>query len=192
MQFVSKFFLSLLLIALTRKSLSHPTGDKKVETTTVKILIPPPSFDETDDDAVISKEASQILKLPHHSSILNFPLSHISPVDADSDSSTLRPPVPDNFTLKDCLLPEEKGPCKAIIPQFFFNAESSKCEEFSWSGCGGNLNRFTEKTHCETFCEKRISQLGSVSGNPDDANQQSHLTEAEIARQGTSSKEFSL
>ena len=57
--------------------------------------------------------------------------------------------------LKDiCSLPQETGPCKAKVSSYHFNFKSGQCEEFLYSGCGGNDNRFSTKQKCEQACSK--------------------------------------
>ena len=41
-----------------------------------------------------------------------------------------------------CQLPMEAGPCYALMPRFFFNFESRRCEQFIYGGCRGNQNNF--------------------------------------------------
>lgn len=40
----------------------------------------------------------------------------------------------------------------ASIPNFFYNAQSGRCEKFSYSGCGGNENRFMSEDDCIKSC----------------------------------------
>ncbi|CAL8072585.1 unnamed protein product [Orchesella dallaii] len=54
----------------------------------------------------------------------------------------------------DCDSPPDSGPCKGIIPQWYFNKKSKKCETFSYGGCNGNRNRYNSKCQCETSCAK--------------------------------------
>jgi hypothetical protein len=44
------------------------------------------------------------------------------------------------------------GPCKALIPRFYYNAESGKCEPFDYGGCQGNANNFETLQECEKAC----------------------------------------
>lgn len=41
----------------------------------------------------------------------------------------------------------------AIMPSYFHNSATGKCEEFNYGGCGGNENRFNSKAKCEEFCK---------------------------------------
>ncbi len=51
-----------------------------------------------------------------------------------------------------CLLPVEVGPCEALIPGFFFNTQTKRCESFVYGGCRGNGNRFSTREDCESAC----------------------------------------
>ncbi len=37
----------------------------------------------------------------------------------------------------DCELPKEVGPCRALMPSYYFNPSSNKCESFIYGGCHG-------------------------------------------------------
>lgn len=51
-----------------------------------------------------------------------------------------------------CLTPKSHGPCDALIPKFYYNAITGKCESFNYGGCGGNENKFDTMKECETAC----------------------------------------
>jgi hypothetical protein len=44
------------------------------------------------------------------------------------------------------------GPCKAIIPKYFFNSKTQTCEQFDFGGCQGNENRFDSLDECNKEC----------------------------------------
>ena len=44
------------------------------------------------------------------------------------------------------------GKCDQKQTSWYFNSESEMCEEFSYSGCGGNRNRFTSSDECYQHC----------------------------------------
>ena len=44
------------------------------------------------------------------------------------------------------------GPCEALIPSFFFNPKSGRCERFNYGGCQGNKNRFRTEQECNDRC----------------------------------------
>jgi hypothetical protein len=51
-----------------------------------------------------------------------------------------------------CVAPKDAGPCKAMIPRFYFNAATGACEQFVYGGCGGNDNRFETMEACQAAC----------------------------------------
>jgi len=51
-----------------------------------------------------------------------------------------------------CQLPSDTGACDEYIPAYFYDPLSRRCDEFVWSGCGGNANRFTSLSDCEQRC----------------------------------------
>ncbi len=53
---------------------------------------------------------------------------------------------------QDCQLPKEPGNCLAAIPRWWFNAQSGKCEQFTYGGCGGNANNFESIEQCVKSC----------------------------------------
>uniref|UniRef100_A0A8C6VZK9 Tissue factor pathway inhibitor 2 n=1 Tax=Nothobranchius furzeri TaxID=105023 RepID=A0A8C6VZK9_NOTFU len=60
-----------------------------------------------------------------------------------------------------CRFPKEEGHCRAILPRYFFNMTSMKCEPFFYGGCGGNSNRFQDLTSCMEYCspQKTVPML---------------------------------
>lgn len=53
---------------------------------------------------------------------------------------------------KICLLPVEVGKCNQKISKYYFNPSTEECENFTYSGCGGNSNRFSTEEECERIC----------------------------------------
>lgn len=51
-----------------------------------------------------------------------------------------------------CQLPMKTGPCRASKTRWFFNRDAQTCEQFWYSGCGGNANNFATKEQCENRC----------------------------------------
>jgi len=51
-----------------------------------------------------------------------------------------------------CELPMVIGPCEALIPRYYYNAEQGDCVEFSYGGCEGNENNFETYTACLDAC----------------------------------------
>jgi len=51
-----------------------------------------------------------------------------------------------------CTLAVEVGPCRALIPRWFFNTATDRCERFFYGGCAGNANNFQTLDECESAC----------------------------------------
>ena len=66
-------------------------------------------------------------------------------------------------TGEDCLLPFDIGPCDAICPRFFYNADTGQCEPFVFGCCGGNANNFLTQEACEVTCPNGIGPIPTVS-----------------------------
>ncbi|XP_018649809.1 putative kunitz-type protease inhibitor [Schistosoma mansoni] len=58
----------------------------------------------------------------------------------------------------------KKGYCLQNKPRFYYNPAENKCLPFSFSGCGGNENRFHTMEKCESFCKKTI--VGTENKKP--------------------------
>ncbi|GBP58337.1 Papilin [Eumeta japonica] len=52
-----------------------------------------------------------------------------------------------------CKQPIEAGSCAGSFPRWAFNAETRKCEQFTWSGCEGNHNKFLSEQACIHRCD---------------------------------------
>ncbi|XP_059827447.1 actinia tenebrosa protease inhibitors-like [Hypanus sabinus] len=53
-----------------------------------------------------------------------------------------------------CSDPKKSGPCKALIPRYYYNAKTRKCEKFKFGGCGATGNNFSKQSDCIALCEK--------------------------------------
>ncbi|XP_037499145.1 boophilin-H2-like [Rhipicephalus sanguineus] len=65
-----------------------------------------------------------------------------------------------------CELELDKGECGRSQQKWGFNNSTGKCELFSYSGCGGNDNRFDEKYACERACIDAQAGMHSVCFRP--------------------------
>ncbi|KFD63705.1 hypothetical protein M514_06583, partial [Trichuris suis] len=56
-----------------------------------------------------------------------------------------------------CTEPMDMGQCHGpMVPRYWYNKETNVCEEFAYSGCGGNRNHFYSKEECEAHCVRDI------------------------------------
>uniref|UniRef100_A0A3B3ZAN6 BPTI/Kunitz inhibitor domain-containing protein n=1 Tax=Periophthalmus magnuspinnatus TaxID=409849 RepID=A0A3B3ZAN6_9GOBI len=62
-----------------------------------------------------------------------------------------------------CRLPQESGPCRAMLWRYFFNMSSLQCEPFYYGGCHGNANRFLSLASCSDLCSPTKGQSSVTS-----------------------------
>ncbi|KAK2706809.1 hypothetical protein QYM36_014742 [Artemia franciscana] len=69
-------------------------------------------------------------------------------------------------TIDRCSLPKNTGSCAKEAKRWFYNSGSQKCEEFIYTGCGGNANNFLTKEECEMTCPDLVMcpKLPNVNG----------------------------
>ncbi|XP_025895106.1 amyloid-like protein 2 isoform X2 [Nothoprocta perdicaria] len=48
------------------------------------------------------------------------------------------------------------GPCRAVMPRWYFDPNKSKCVRFIYGGCGGNRNNFESEEYCVAVCKKMM------------------------------------
>ncbi|VDQ00471.1 unnamed protein product [Trichobilharzia regenti] len=70
-----------------------------------------------------------------------------------------------------CTLPKKVGFCPKKHKRFYYDSKSQQCLEFTYSGCGGNKNRFRSKEECERVGKK--SSSSSPGGAQTTVNPQS-------------------
>lgn len=46
------------------------------------------------------------------------------------------------------------GPCRAVMPRWYFDMYKRKCIRFIYGGCGGNRNNFESEEYCMAVCKK--------------------------------------
>ncbi|XP_010010759.1 PREDICTED: tissue factor pathway inhibitor 2-like, partial [Nestor notabilis] len=51
-----------------------------------------------------------------------------------------------------CLLPPDDGPCRALVPRWYYDRYTQSCQEFTYGGCHGNANNFLTLEDCEKSC----------------------------------------
>ncbi|CAG9813449.1 unnamed protein product, partial [Phaedon cochleariae] len=66
-------------------------------------------------------------------------------------SAVTQPPqIPSD--MKMCFIPADSGNCTDNYVAFYFDQETSRCAPFTYTGCGGNDNRFNSEEQCERQC----------------------------------------
>lgn len=50
----------------------------------------------------------------------------------------------------------ETGDCRGFIPRWYYNINNTKCETFTYGGCGGNENKFETEDECERNCSGSV------------------------------------
>ncbi|XP_051566109.1 tissue factor pathway inhibitor-like isoform X2 [Myxocyprinus asiaticus] len=51
-----------------------------------------------------------------------------------------------------CHLEDEPGPCRGLVPRYFFDHKSQECKQFFYGGCFGNANNFKTRKECQARC----------------------------------------
>uniref|UniRef100_A0A8C0AZA0 Amyloid beta precursor like protein 2 n=1 Tax=Buteo japonicus TaxID=224669 RepID=A0A8C0AZA0_9AVES len=51
------------------------------------------------------------------------------------------------------------GPCRAVMPRWYFDPNKRKCIRFIYGGCGGNRNNFESEEYCMAVCKKMSKSL---------------------------------
>uniref|UniRef100_A0A0K8RA04 Putative salivary kunitz domain protein n=1 Tax=Ixodes ricinus TaxID=34613 RepID=A0A0K8RA04_IXORI len=75
--------------------------------------------------------------------VVNFVILACSMVDAKTTKET-------EYI---CALYPDDGPCRARVPQFYFNMTTKTCKEFIYGGCEGNANVFRDEDECLKKCK---------------------------------------
>ncbi|XP_063782502.1 inter-alpha-trypsin inhibitor-like [Pseudophryne corroboree] len=77
-----------------------------------------------------------------------------------------------------CDLPQETGPCMALILMWYYDKTRQACDTFFYGGCQGNGNRFDNKDNCTKLCvipKKGKSGGSSLSEEPSDSQNDAGL-----------------
>uniref|UniRef100_A0A3Q3MYR3 Amyloid-beta A4 protein n=1 Tax=Mastacembelus armatus TaxID=205130 RepID=A0A3Q3MYR3_9TELE len=57
-----------------------------------------------------------------------------------------------------CWASAETGPCRAMLPRWYFDRQEGRCAQFIYGGCGGNRNNFESEEYCLSVC-RRVSNF---------------------------------
>ncbi|KAK7877134.1 hypothetical protein WMY93_032160 [Mugilogobius chulae] len=85
-----------------------------------------------------------------------------------------------------CWSEAETGPCRAMLPRWFFDRSEGKCSQFIYGGCGGNRNNFESEEYCLSVCSSVIPTATPSSPDavdhyletPADENEHAHFQKA--------------
>ncbi|XP_064073976.1 papilin isoform X3 [Vanessa tameamea] len=86
----------------------------------------------------------------------NYCISYCVPAPAPATTTTLQPILDNRYgpeNIQDvCQQPMLAGPCDQSLMQWFYDAASDACSQFTYGGCEGNANRFNTQEECERRC----------------------------------------
>ncbi|ETN77075.1 Kunitz/Bovine pancreatic trypsin inhibitor domain protein [Necator americanus] len=55
-------------------------------------------------------------------------------------------------------LPMDPGSCSRELIRYYYDPIDDDCKRFTFSGCGGNTNRFMRRSNCRNRCVKNIEK----------------------------------
>jgi hypothetical protein len=64
------------------------------------------------------------------------------------------PEAPVTAPVDRCSLPPEQGPCEAMMPRVYYDAQALACRRFVYGGCDGNANNFGSAGECIAACAR--------------------------------------
>ncbi|KAJ6665186.1 hypothetical protein lerEdw1_004234, partial [Lerista edwardsae] len=111
----------------------------------------------------LKMEEETLLRVLNGSIFTTMQVPAVNSVEVDNDEGTLLtvlngsiPAAKQESTRLPfaCMMPMDRGLCRATEKRFFYNYTIGKCRPFSYSGCGGNENNFTNKKSCLQMCRK--------------------------------------
>ncbi|XP_052421194.1 tissue factor pathway inhibitor a [Carassius gibelio] len=58
-----------------------------------------------------------------------------------------------------CHLEDEPGPCRGMVPRYYFDYKSQECKRFFYGGCFGNGNNFRTIKECHERCLPALNHM---------------------------------
>ncbi|MGH0119358.1 UNVERIFIED_CONTAM: hypothetical protein FKN15_006089 [Acipenser sinensis] len=85
-----------------------------------------------------------------------------------------------------CSEEAETGPCRAMLPRWYFDLASGQCVQFIYGGCGGNRNNFETQEYCLSVCGSVLPTTAASTPDavdkyletPGDENEHAHFQKA--------------
>uniref|UniRef100_A0A3Q3AF21 Amyloid-beta A4 protein n=1 Tax=Kryptolebias marmoratus TaxID=37003 RepID=A0A3Q3AF21_KRYMA len=85
-----------------------------------------------------------------------------------------------------CWASAETGPCRAMLPRWYFDRQEGRCVHFIYGGCGGNRNNFESEEYCLAVCRSVLPTATPSSSDavdhyletPADENEHAHFQKA--------------
>ncbi|CAK6962506.1 amyloid beta (A4) precursor protein a isoform X1 [Scomber scombrus] len=85
-----------------------------------------------------------------------------------------------------CWANAETGPCRALLPRWYFDRQEGRCAQFIYGGCGGNRNNFESEEYCLSVCSSVLPTATPSSPDavdhyletPADENEHAHFQKA--------------
>ncbi|KFP79342.1 Amyloid-like 2, partial [Acanthisitta chloris] len=78
-----------------------------------------------------------------------------TPTEPSSDKAVAEKEVSSDMKAV-CSQEAMTGPCRAVMPRWYFDANKRKCIRFIYGGCGGNRNNFESEEYCMAVCKKMM------------------------------------
>ncbi|XP_069504570.1 tissue factor pathway inhibitor 2 [Ambystoma mexicanum] len=72
----------------------------------------------------------------------------------DDEASCMQYCAPKRNAPSFCYSPKDEGSCSASVTRYYYSPENKACEEFAYTGCGGNSNNFASLKDCNSVCKK--------------------------------------
>ncbi|XP_069745113.1 amyloid-beta precursor protein-like isoform X2 [Narcine bancroftii] len=78
------------------------------------------------------------------------------PTEHTTSSTTTTTEAIEEVVREVCSEHAETGPCRAMMPRWYFDINEGVCAQFIYGGCGGNRNNFDSEEYCLSVCNSVI------------------------------------